>query len=103
MRAVVHASSHPVTAVEAASACPLCDEWYEKLKLDAQRRQINNDQILVVALNEVRSHIGKHMEQLALFAITPTFERGEADSEKESTHSDIEKMAIRKVRHSEWK
>ncbi|KAK5112294.1 hypothetical protein LTR85_011566 [Meristemomyces frigidus] len=63
---LLRASSRPVSEVAADSACPLCKdrEWH----LDVQSGPAHNGP---VAVGIVKRHLAKHLEELALFAITP--------------------------------
>ncbi|OCK80068.1 hypothetical protein K432DRAFT_453696, partial [Lepidopterella palustris CBS 459.81] len=61
--ALVKASEQAVDCI-AASSCPFCDEW------DRRLAKVNPDLTEVfVTPSQFKSHVAKHMEQLALFAI----------------------------------
>ena len=57
------------------SDCPFCDSWNEDLA--NQNTQITENNDLVVTPEQFRSHVGRHMLQLALFAITPGVDDGD--------------------------
>lgn len=57
------------------SACRICDTW------DATLRAFHHTpdhEILVITPQQLRRHVGNHLEQLALFAIPPSIPEGEA-------------------------
>ncbi|KAK5747555.1 hypothetical protein LTR17_000198 [Elasticomyces elasticus] len=68
--AILQASSRPLDQIPAAGACPLCDEWYEGLKADGIRRQVPEDDVLVVSARDLERHLASHHEQLSLFAVS---------------------------------
>lgn len=56
------------------SACRICDTW------DATLRALNHTpdhEVLVITPQQLRRHVGNHLEQLALFAIPPSVPEGE--------------------------
>lgn len=80
IEAVCQASQFSVDHMEALD-CPFCLDW------DAQLRSLNPhvtaDEKIVVTPNQFRRHVGGHMQQLALFAISRAHleqEEGEGDS-----------------------
>lgn len=63
-----------------ATSCPLCD-WESSLRI--QNASALNDEILVVTPQQFRRHLGRHLEQLALFALPRNYkEDGTGDSNK---------------------
>ena len=58
-----------------ASACPFCDTWEERLAL--ANPHVQDGETLVVTPQQFRNHVGNHMEQLALFAITKEYKDDE--------------------------
>lgn len=73
LEALVLQNKEPIDKV-AASACLLCVDWRSSLedrKRDAKRLLLNNGQHVEPygTLNQFRRHLGRHMEQLALFAL----------------------------------
>ncbi len=77
LRSAVNASSRPVTAI-AVSACPLCAEWEEKVRNEviSQGNEPVSGSVVMVPLQRFARHLGRHQEQLALFAIAPSFDMG---------------------------
>jgi hypothetical protein len=73
-----------------ADACPFCDEWEETLmdpKHDARRAFLNDGQDVKPygTLKQFRRHLGRHMEQLALFAL-PMAENEDPEDDSASGH-----------------
>jgi hypothetical protein len=73
-----------------AHACPFCDEWEETLmdpKHDARRAFLNDGQDVKPygTLKQFRRHLGRHMEQLALFAL-PMAENEDPEDDSASGH-----------------
>jgi hypothetical protein len=84
-----------------AFACPLCNEWEESVRARQEKQEnkirLLNDGDMIEAYGtrkQFRRHLGRHMEQLALFALPPndiamdndsTDEDDEADSEFDET------------------
>ncbi|OXV08800.1 hypothetical protein Egran_03437 [Elaphomyces granulatus] len=64
--ALTRACRQPIDRLS-PTACPFCDEW------EAALRKLNSHipaaTSLVVTVQQFRHHVGRHMEQLALFAI----------------------------------
>lgn len=52
-----------------ANACPLCDTWATLLRARMSMIEEDLSQNLFVTPKQFRSHLGRHMEQLALFAL----------------------------------
>ncbi|RFU31087.1 hypothetical protein B7463_g5231, partial [Scytalidium lignicola] len=82
LRALVLQSEESVDSI---SACPLCDEWEENIldpKRDFKRVFLNEGQNVKPygTLKQFRRHLGRHMEQLALFAL-PTAESDELEDD----------------------
>ncbi|KAF3929392.1 Ankyrin-2 [Dactylella cylindrospora] len=69
--------------------CPFCDSWGEDLK--AANLHIQNGENIFVAPEQFRDHVGRHMVQLALFAIPPTFDNDENSDSKCAIKSTQEK------------
>jgi len=66
-------SEEPVDKIS-STACPLCDEWEANLnnsRQDAKRLLLNNGKFVEPygTTKQFRRHLGRHMEQLALFAL----------------------------------
>ncbi|TVY38770.1 hypothetical protein LSUB1_G004396 [Lachnellula subtilissima] len=81
--ALVLQSEEPINKIPAA-ACPLCDEWEANLlntKLDSvASHSPGNDQTQAYGtIKRFRTHLGRHMEQLALFALPMVGIAGEED------------------------
>lgn len=77
LEALLLQSEEPVDKI-ASNACPLCDEWEASLKnskQDAKRLLLNDGRVVEPygTPKQFRRHLGRHMEQLALFAL-PTRE-----------------------------
>jgi len=75
-----------------ADACPFCDEWEETIidpKHDARRAFLNDGQDVKPygTLKQFRRHLGRHMEQLALFAL-PMAENEDLEDESASGHNE---------------
>jgi hypothetical protein len=73
IEAVVLQSEEPVAKIP-SNACPLCNEWETSLresKQDSKRLRFNGGRIVQPFGNpkQFRRHLGRHMEQLALFAL----------------------------------
>lgn len=82
----LESSSRPVTEV-AASSCPFCNDWDQVLRQEAAdtESKIPDDNEIMVPTEQFKRHLGRHMEQLALFAILPNFG---AESDATSHRSD---------------
>jgi len=79
---IVKTSSCP--SIETAPDCPLCDfdaEVHQHANMLGQAVPVGSQ--AVIPLVELQKHLALHQEQLALFAIPPTIERG---VESESRH-----------------
>jgi hypothetical protein len=73
IEAVVLQSEEPVAKIP-SNACPLCNEWETSLresKQDSKRLRFNGGKIVQPfgTPKQFRRHLGRHMEQLALFAL----------------------------------
>lgn len=82
--AIVRQSEEPVDKMSAA-ACPFCDEWEADLtssKHDTTRAFLNDGKVVQPygTIGKFRRHLGRHMEQLALFAL-PRYESGEIEDD----------------------
>jgi rubrerythrin len=66
-----------------ASSCPLCDEWTLHPPPDAAE-----DAPIFATVAQFRRHLGKHLEQLALFAL-PKLQAGEGGSSNVDTNHAI--------------
>jgi hypothetical protein len=78
-----------------AFACPLCDEWEESIKTRQEKQEdkirMLNDGEMVEAYGtrkQFRRHLGRHMEQLALFALPPNDNEMDNDSTDEDEGED---------------
>ncbi len=53
-----------------AEQCPLCDEWATSMQsLALGLSGIDAEKLMAVSRKVFRSHVGRHLEQLALFAV----------------------------------
>lgn len=93
LEALVLQCEEPVDKIP-ASSCLLCDEWESNLldpKQDSKRLFLNDGEIVEPCgtLVQFRRHLGRHMQQLALFAL-PMAEEDEMedDSVKEASDDD---------------
>ncbi|OBT70030.1 hypothetical protein VE03_00659 [Pseudogymnoascus sp. 23342-1-I1] len=73
LKALLLQSEEPVDKIR-PNACPLCDEWesdLNHLNQDAKRLHLNEGKVMEPygTLKQFRRHLGRHMEQLALFAL----------------------------------
>ncbi|KUJ19143.1 uncharacterized protein LY89DRAFT_478685 [Mollisia scopiformis] len=72
IEAIILQSEEPVTKIS-SKACPLCNEWEEKFSgswHDRKRLVENTEAIEPYGTpKQFRRHLGRHMEQLALFAL----------------------------------
>jgi hypothetical protein len=93
LKSLIQQSEEPVDKI-LASACPLCDDW----EADLERKRGALDSILLSSDESknqkifgktklFRRHLGRHMEQLALFAL-PT--KGTVESEDDGTDEESE-------------
>jgi len=76
-----------------ASACPLCDEWESNLldpKQDSKRLFLNNGAVVEPygTVVQFRRHLGRHMEQLALFALPMAEDNEMEDDSVEDSSND---------------
>lgn len=91
LEALVLQCEEPVDKIP-ASGCLLCDEWESNLldpKQDSKRLFLNNGEIVEPCgtLGQFRRHLGRHMEQLALFAL-PMAEEDEMEDDSLEEDSD---------------
>ncbi|KAE9366233.1 hypothetical protein N431DRAFT_495972 [Stipitochalara longipes BDJ] len=91
LEALVLQCEEPVDKIP-ASACPLCDEWESNLldpKQNSKRLFLNNGEVVEPCgtLVQFRRHLGRHMEQLALFAL-PMAEEDEMEDDSVEESSD---------------
>jgi len=95
LKAIVLRSEEPVDKIP-ATACQLCDQWQievrgkirdsEKLTFDGKKTEQYS------TLAKFRKHLGRHMEQLALFALPIHKGREDEDlgwEKPEKEHSDL--------------
>ncbi|OXV09550.1 hypothetical protein Egran_02691, partial [Elaphomyces granulatus] len=76
--ALARACQQPIDRLS-PTACPFCDEWEAALR--KSNSHISATTELVVTPQQFRHHVGRHMEQLALFAIPRGYkESGDAGS-----------------------
>ncbi len=100
--ALIRASRQSVDRISAA-ACPLC-HW------DAKLRDLNthmaSEKTLVVTREQFRKHLGRHMEQLALFALPQSYkyeeENGDSNDAAAMTHSDSQSRHL-SMEEMSWK
>lgn len=99
LKALILQSEEPVDRIS-ASACLICNEWKTTLedpKQDAKRLFLNNGKTAEPhgTINAFRRHLGRHMEQLALFALPKGDNLDEIeDDSADSDESDEEVHAI---------
>ena len=68
-----------------AEQCPLCDEWASRLQSVAVGlSDMGTDKLIAVSHKVFRSHVGRHLEQLALFAVP----RSQGDDGTDDQNSD---------------
>jgi hypothetical protein len=94
LKALLLQSEEPVDKV-AATACRLCNDWETNIgnpKHDSNRSFLHGGQLTQPygTRNQFRRHLGRHMEQLALFALPMADDTMEDDSLSEE---DEEKQA----------
>ena len=83
------ASSRPLAEIP-ASNCPFCDNWDAELRLEAAEKgsDIPANHAVLQQSSVFKRHVGEHLEQLALFAITPSFERS-SDTESDGLNDQV--------------
>jgi hypothetical protein len=93
---ILNSSSRPLAEIDPAD-CPLCFDWSDQLKMTFEQRATTR-----VSLNLLRQHLGIHQEQLALFSITPDFERdvGSDHGSEESEDGQVDKAGVSRWRGS---
>ena len=101
LESALEASSRPVTEI-AASSCPLCDYWGDRVKLEVREEKVDISSIeeILVPVKQFQRHLGSHLEQLALFAITPesNFEKDQdSGTDKDSRSSKASKGGRERV------
>jgi len=84
MEAMILQSEEPVTKIP-SKACPFCNEWERDLrdsKQDSKILLLNDGKIFEPygTTKQFRKHLGRHMEQMALFAL-PVQESNELEDE----------------------
>ncbi|CAG8953279.1 hypothetical protein HYFRA_00003486 [Hymenoscyphus fraxineus] len=90
LKALVLQSEEPVDKIP-STACPLCDEWEEDVnriqqKLDSTRPKGGTSEGKTHGnLKVFRRHLGRHMEQLALFALPSV----ESEQLEDSSSGDV--------------
>jgi hypothetical protein len=67
------------------TACPFCDEW--EAALWEANTHVSPDDDLVVTPRQFRHHVGRHMEQLALFAIPRGYKEDDDDDDDDDADS----------------
>jgi hypothetical protein len=98
LEALTLQSEEPVDKIP-STACPLCKDW----EADLKRKQANRDLISLASNDgegmdaygtpkQFRRHLGRHMEQMALFALPPN---DTEVMEDESSDSDEEEVVPR--------
>lgn len=93
--ALVKVCQKPVDKLSPA-ACPFCDVWEAKLREINQHMSV--DETIVVTPQQFRHHIGRHMEQLALFAIPRGYrEDGDAGSSKAAPGHGSDDSSVRSI------
>ena len=89
LEALALQSEEPVDTIP-ADACPLCNEWEETVSARHERQgtkmMLLNDGVTKAygTTKQFRTHLGRHMEQLALFAL-PMAESDDLDDDSENT------------------
>lgn len=101
LKALILQSEEPIDKVS-ATACRLCDEWktnIEDTKHDSKREFLNKGQQSQPygTRGQFRRHLGRHMEQLALFALPINEDIMEDDSL--SNKEDHEESSISNINH----
>lgn len=94
LKAIVLQSEEPIDKVP-VTACKLCDQWETEVRgknqdpemssLDEKRREQYG------TLTKFRKHLGRHMEQLALFALP--IEKGKEDEDLSSDGAEEEELS----------
>ena len=92
LQALILKGEEPVDRAS-TSACMLCDEWEASLtnpNQDARRAFLNQGQSVKPygTLGQFRRHLGRHMEQLALFALPMDENDPEEDERSDGNQSD---------------
>lgn len=89
-------SEEPVGKIK-SNACPLCDEWeldLNNLNQDAKRQYLLGRKVVEPygTTKQFRRHLGRHMEQLALFAL-PIKESDDLEDDSDGREDDSEDEA----------
>jgi hypothetical protein len=98
LEALLLQSEEPVDKI-ASNACPLCDAWGTNLnhsRQDAKRLLLNNGEVVEPygTPKQFRRHLGRHMEQLALFALPIREGDGLEDDSSDDDESDQKSAQI---------
>jgi hypothetical protein len=107
LEALALQSEEPVDTIP-ADACPLCNEWEETVSARHERQgtkmMLLNDGVAKAygTTKQFRTHLGRHMEQLALFAL-PMAESDDLDDDSENTDDNSNASLRSKVSLSEIK
>lgn len=96
LEAIVLQSEEPVDRIS-ASACLICNEWRTTLedpKQNAKRLFLNEGRMVEPygTLNAFRRHLGRHMEQLALFALPRTDNPDEMEDDSANSDASDEEV-----------
>ena len=67
------------------SACPLCDDW----KLHSLP-EVSKDTTVYATVAQFRRHLGKHLEQLALFALPKASDSDPGDEDADSNNAVVD-------------
>ena len=84
LEAILLRSEEPIDKIP-ATACKLCDQWEIEVRSkiqDSERSSIGEKTEQYSTLAKFRKHLGRHMEQLALFALP--MDKGEEDEDLSS-------------------
>ncbi|KFZ00936.1 hypothetical protein V501_10348 [Pseudogymnoascus sp. VKM F-4519 (FW-2642)] len=96
LKALILQSEEPVGKIR-SNACPLCDEWeldLNNLNQDAKRQHLHGGEVVEPygTIKQFRRHLGRHMEQLALFAL-PIKESDDLEDDSDNREDDSEDEA----------
>jgi len=102
LEALVLQSEEPVDKIS-PTACKLCDDWETNLldsKHDLRRLFLNDGHTVEPygTLNQFRRHLGRHMEQLALFAL-PKSDGDEMEDDSADSDDDGEENIDQAIEH----
>ncbi|RFU33867.1 hypothetical protein B7463_g2501, partial [Scytalidium lignicola] len=94
LEALMLQSEEPIDHIP-ASACPLCDDWEEQInkrytQQTSKIQLLNNGQTVepYSTVKQFRTHLGRHMQQLALFAL-PKYNSDELNDDSADGGEDI--------------